>query len=48
MRPVEVVIKAIFRQEGLELVSGMEVGGELFVAVFVDAVRAFDSTVEMG
>ena len=48
MRPVEVVIQTILDEECLELLSGMRVGSELFVAVFVDAVRAFDSTVEMG
>ena len=47
MRPVEIVIQTVLNEECLEFGFLVGVGGELFVAVFVDAVATLNPAVEM-
>jgi hypothetical protein len=47
MRPIEIVIKTVFYEEGVELSLLVGIGGELFIAIFVDAVTPFNPAVEV-
>ena len=47
MRPVKVVVQTVLNEDCLQLCFRVAVGGELFVAVFVNAMTPLNPAVEM-